>query len=124
MHSIIKERLQLIFHHRSVIQNRIDRIQKAEKLKNAEHGQMVLDSLITRLQALNENIIEKLSPSFFQNNLHRDIVPIIRFRDLASHHYELLNHNIIFSICKYEIPPLKAVLESYHKINGDCGDGN
>ena len=45
MHSIIKERLQLIFHHTLVIQNRIDRIQKAEELKNSEHGQMVLDKL-------------------------------------------------------------------------------
>ncbi len=81
---------------------------------------------ILNWNSASENIkkIEKLSRSFFQNNLHRDIVPIIRFRDLASHHYELLNHNIIFSICKYEIPPLKAVLESYHKINVDCGDGN
>jgi hypothetical protein len=66
MHSIIKERFQLKFHHTSVIQNRIDLIQKAEELKNSEHGHMVLDSLITRLQALSENIkkIEKLFTFF------------------------------------------------------------
>ncbi|MFN2440758.1 MAG: HepT-like ribonuclease domain-containing protein [Chitinophagaceae bacterium] len=50
--------------------------------------------------------------------LHLDVVPIIRFSDLASHHYETLNHAIIFHICTEEIPPVitqvKTILKRIH----------
>lgn len=67
MHSIIKERLQLIIKHAEVIEARISQVKHPEYFKNSEQGELLLDSLITRLQALSENIkkIEKISPSFF-----------------------------------------------------------
>jgi uncharacterized protein with HEPN domain len=112
MHSIIKERLQLILQHADVIAERINLVESAEDFISSAEGTLLLDSLITRLQALSENIkrIEKIDPLFFKDSVKLDVTPIIRFRDLVSHHYELVNHEIIFSICTVEIPPLKTAV--------------
>lgn len=117
MPDVIKERLELIIEHAAVIEERIAAIKKAEDLNASKPGRLLLDSLITRLQALAENIkkIQRLDPSFFQDSLPLDVVPIIRFRDFVSHHYELLNHEIIFVICKTEIPDLKIRVQTYLK---------
>ena len=115
MPDIVRERLELIIGHANVIAERIDAVYDAGELKDTKPGQLLLDSLITRLQALAENIkkIQKLEPAFFRESVALDINPIIRFRDLASHHYELLNHEIIFAICKREVPLLKQKVEAY-----------
>lgn len=36
---------------------------------------------------------------------------IIRFRDLISHHYEKVQEEIIFEICKTFIPNLKVTID-------------
>ena len=117
MHSIINERLQILLQHADVIAIRISMIKDAEDFTGSEQGGILLDSLITRLQALSENIknIQKIDPNFFTDFIPLDVTPIIRFRDLASHHYELLNYGIIFSICKAEVPPLKTAMPLFLK---------
>lgn len=115
MHEILKERLQLIIQHASVIEERVSRIDDADFLQISEQGQILLGSLITRLQALSENVkrIQKEEPSFFEVKLPLDVNPIVRFRDLASHHYELLKHTIIYKICKSEVPELKKQVQGF-----------
>lgn len=109
MPDIIKERLEIIVEHANVIEERILTVSDVQDLKVTKNGQLLIDSLITRLQALAENIkkIQKLNATFFTTNVSLDVIPIIRFRDIVSHHYELINHEIIFNICKTEIPSLK-----------------
>jgi uncharacterized protein with HEPN domain len=108
MFDIIKERLMLILQHAQTIQHRMQGISSADDFINSEAGEVLLDSIITRLQALAENFkkIEKIDPGFTRQHLGIDAAPIIRFRDLAAHHYESLNHHIIFAICRQEIPIL------------------
>lgn len=36
---------------------------------------------------------------------------IIKFRDFISHHYELLDNEYVFDICKNELPILKAAIK-------------
>ena len=35
----------------------------------------------------------------------------MRLRDIISHHYDALDHEIIFSVCKESIPELQRVIE-------------
>jgi uncharacterized protein with HEPN domain len=106
MHDIVNERLVLSLKHAKVIHSRMTTIIHEDDFIKTENGEILLDAIITRLQALSENFkqIEKITPGFIVNNLELDVLPVIRFRDLASHHYETLNHKIIFHICREEIP--------------------
>ena len=69
-----------------------------------------LDAAMMRLQSIGENIkkIYKLEPHFFEKVLSFDTNNIIRFRDFISHHYEKLDTDIVFEICKNDIPILKT----------------
>jgi len=40
---------------------------------------------------------------------------IARFRDLVSHHYEHVDHEIVYDICQNHIPKLKDVIENMAK---------
>ncbi len=115
MHDIIRERLVFSLDHAKVIHSRMATILKEDDFLKTEKGEILLDAIITRLQALSENFktIEKITPGFIAQSLNLDVVPIIRFRDLASHHYETLNHAIIFHICREEIPPIITSIENY-----------
>ncbi len=63
-----------------------------------------------RLQALGESLkqIENKSPETFEKYSDVEWVKIIRFRDIISHHYEKLESEIIFDVCKNHLPLLKA----------------
>jgi uncharacterized protein with HEPN domain len=115
MHDIIRERLAFSLDHAKVIRSRMSAIHEEDDFIKTENGEVLFDSIVTRLQALSENFktIEKITPGFISQSLHLDVIPIIRFRDLASHHYETLNHAIIFHICREEIPPVINSIENY-----------
>lgn len=105
---LIKERLELILEHIAIIKDRMAGVPDAAWFISGEEGQIMFDSLIARLQPIGENIrkIEKIEPGFTEKYLSQNPGNIIRFRDLISHHYELLDPQIIFSICKKDIPGL------------------
>jgi uncharacterized protein with HEPN domain len=117
MHDIVLERLQLVLKHTNVIEERLGLVNNAEDFKSSPEGEILLDSLLTRLQAISENIkkIQKIDQRFFESQIKLDVTPIVRFRDLVSHHYELVNHEIIFMICTVEIPALKKAVEEFFK---------
>lgn len=117
MHDIILERINLIKHHAQIVADRMQAIKSADDFKLSIEGEIILDSIITRLQALSENFkkIEKIDSTFAKEKLIIDVLPIIPFRDLASHHYELLNHNINFQSCRNEIPNMLHAVENYLK---------
>jgi hypothetical protein len=63
---VIQDRLQLIVEHASVIEARIRKMKDEPWFLESEEGALLIDSIITRLQALSENIkkIQKIDPSF------------------------------------------------------------
>ncbi len=76
---------------------------------------MYLDAIVMRLQTIGENVkkISKLQDYFFLNDLQYDVINIIRFRDLISHHYEKLDSDITFEIRRDEIPVLKEKINTF-----------
>lgn len=60
--------------------------------------------------------IEKSDPAILNNFPNIEWNMIIRLRDIISHHYAVIDHEIIYDICKNHIPVLKAaVSEILHK---------
>lgn len=98
----IKERFQFILESIILIEERFSKIKLPDDLINSNDGIMILDSLAMRLQVIGENVksVVKLDSKFLNNYPETDWEKIIKMRDVISHHYEGLDHEIIFSICK------------------------
>ena len=65
-----------------------------------------------RLQALGENLkrISQKHPFVITDLGYIEIDNVIRFRDYVSHHYEQLEHEVVFTICTIKIPLLKTAI--------------
>ena len=62
---------------------------------------------VKSLSALGAELLAKYSEIEWQK--------IMRLRDLISHHYDVLDHEIIFNLCKENIPKLQRVIEAMLK---------
>ncbi|PJZ98819.1 toxin-antitoxin system antitoxin subunit, partial [Leptospira levettii] len=84
-----------------------------DDLINSEDGITILDSIAMRLQAIGDNVksVVKLDSQFLNKYPNTDWEKIMKMRDVISHHYEGLDHEIIFNICKDKLPKLKISVE-------------
>ncbi len=121
MHEFVIDKCELIYESIKQIEYYIEGIHAANDFrKNAEtFGK--LDATMMRLQVIGENIkkINKLDPNFFSETIVYDTNSIIRFRDFISHHYEKLDTDIIFEICKIDIPVLKQKIQNFLSNNNE-----
>lgn len=62
----------------------------------------------------------KVEPLFFDSKLEIDITMLIRFRDFISHHYEKMDSEIVFDICKNEVSLLKQKVSLFLITNADA----
>jgi uncharacterized protein with HEPN domain len=76
-------------------------------------GATILDAVSMRLQVIGESVrkFQKLDPSFLNRYPNIEWDKLARFRDLVSHHYTHIDHEIVFDICKVHIPKLKNTLQ-------------
>lgn len=94
-----------------VIEIYLDDSNTAEQFYSKNRGANY-DGSIMRLQALGEllkNIAQKY-PFVIDDLNYPELDNLIRFRDFVSHHYELLEHETIFEICRLKIPELKRCI--------------
>ena len=70
-----------------------------------------------RLQVIGESVkrIQKKDLSLLNGYVEIEWDKIARFRDLVSHHYEHVDHEIVYDICQNHIPRLKNVIEKMIK---------
>jgi len=119
LNPFIKEKLEYILDHTEAITLYFTTIKQPVDFTNLPDGKKSFDAIISRLQALGENFkkIEKLQPGFTEEYISIEVERIIKFRDLISHHYEKLDNDIIFEICRDQIPGLifsvKKFLNNY-----------
>lgn len=73
----------------------------------------MLDAIVTRLQAVGENLKNIFRKQTILEEKYPEIEwsKIIRFRDFISHHYEMLDYEIVFEIGKNYLPKLQTVIE-------------
>jgi len=101
----IKESIRLV-------QDRFDHIEKPEDFCTSSEGTTLLDAIAMRLQVIGESVkqTQKLDAAFLDTYREIQWDKIARFRDLVSHHYENVDHEIVYDICKNHIPQLTIVV--------------
>jgi uncharacterized protein with HEPN domain len=80
---------------------------------NSTHGMLVLDAVSMRLQVIGEMLknIAKRDKEFLNRYPQIEWAEIIKLRDIISHHYREVNAEIVFNICKNDLPPLQKVVD-------------
>ena len=111
---LIIENLHGIADAIELIKNRFSTIVVADDLVMSPGGVLILDAICMRLQIIGELLkkIQKLDPLVLQKYAQIEWPNIMKLRDIISHHYDHVDHEIIFDICKNNIPALeKAILQ-------------
>jgi uncharacterized protein with HEPN domain len=105
--------LDLMLESIALIEMRFSRIQLHEDFVLSSDGVTLLDAVSMRLQVIGESVrkIQKLDASFLERQSAVDWDKLARFRDLVSHHYTHIDHEIVYDICKIHIPRLKDTLQ-------------
>ncbi len=113
MRDTVRDSLENICASILLIQCRFVDIQTADQLLSDADGLLTLDSIAMRLQIIGENVksLASLNPELLQKYPEIEWDKIMRMRDIISHHYDALDHEIIFSACKESIPELQSVIE-------------
>ncbi|TGM62958.1 DUF86 domain-containing protein [Leptospira meyeri] len=117
----ITERFEFILESILLIENRFLKIKFPDDLINSQDGITILDSVAMRLQAIGDSVksVVKLDSQFLNKFPEIEWEKIMKMRDVISHHYEGLDHEIIFNICKNKIPELKISINSIlNQLNG------
>ncbi len=109
----IIDTLDLIVESIHLVQRRFSKIRRSDDFVLTPEGATLLDAISMRLQVIGESVkqIQKTNPSFLQRYAEVDWNKIARFRDFVSHHYEYVDHEIVYDICKAHIPELSAVIQ-------------
>ena len=105
--------LDLIIESIHLVQERFSRIRVPDDFVLAQEGVTLLDAISMRLQVIGESVkrIEKTDLSLLQRYADIEWDKIARFRDLVSHHYEHVDHEIVYDICETHIPKLREVIQ-------------
>ncbi|WP_457553605.1 HepT-like ribonuclease domain-containing protein [Desulfobacula sp.] len=105
---IISENLMLIVESLDLINKRFASINQPDDLVLDESGVIILDSIAMRLQVVGELLkkIDKKNSAFLKKYSEINWDNIMKLRDIVSHHYEKVDHEIIFDICKNHLPKL------------------
>ena len=109
-----KEKLEFILESIIIIEERMQLIKSDGDFVESKNGLLILDSVTMRLQAIGDAFSQiNKQEEFIIEKLEIDVSPIIGFRNFMSHHYELLDYQIIYKICTKDLIPLKIAVENY-----------
>lgn len=105
--------LELVVDNIRLIEHRFQSIKTVSEFVDTDNGLTTLDAIAMRLQFIGECIkrIDKTDSGFFETHPSVEWNKIINLRDFISHHYEMLNHEIIFNICSVYLPQLKISIQ-------------
>jgi uncharacterized protein with HEPN domain len=101
--------LDLMVQSIHLVQARFSKIETADDFILSPEGVTLLDAISMRLQVVGESVkqIQNTDPSILEHHKGIEWDKISKFRDLVSHHYEHVDHEIIYDICNVHIPKLK-----------------
>jgi uncharacterized protein with HEPN domain len=114
MHNpILSDNLKIILESIDLIEERFSKINLADDFVTSSEGVLLLDAVSMRLQVIGETVkkIDKIDPSLFDRYPDVEWRKIMRLRDIISHHYEMVDHEIIFDICENHLPGLKSAIQ-------------
>lgn len=101
-----------ILNHILICEKRFLKVKISNDFVATEEGNIMLDAIVARLQPIAENVkrIIKHNPSLIEKYPNIEWEKFMKFRDFISHHYELLDYEVVFDICKTNLPQLKSVM--------------
>jgi len=110
---IVSENIRIIIESIELIENRFERIDLANDFVSSANGILILDAVSMRLQIIGELLkkIDKIDSNLFNKYPEVEWEKVMRLRDIISHHYEMIDHEIIYDICRNHIPQLKATVQ-------------
>ena len=114
---LIIENLHGIADAIELITVRFSTIAVADDLVMNPDGVLILDAICMRLQIIGELLkkIQKIDPLVLKGYAQIEWPNIMKLRDIISHHYDHVDHEIIFDICKNNIPALKKAIQQILK---------
>lgn len=97
-----------------IIEIRLSEIKTPEDFMLSPHGVEKLDSISMRLQTIGEIIskIYKKEATLLEKYPEVNWNDIIGMRNVISHAYMEIDHNIIYKTCKAHLPVLKETIKS------------
>ena len=109
----ISDCLDLMLDSIKLIESRFQKVGSPGAFVQSSEGVTLLDAIAMRLPVIGESVrkIQKMDSSFLGPYSDVEWDKIARFRDLVSHHYDQVDHEIVFDICKVHIPMLKLTLQ-------------
>jgi uncharacterized protein with HEPN domain len=109
----IMNNLRLIIKSIDLVNARFLRISHPDDLVSSESGVIILDAIAMRLQVIGELLkkINKKDHSFLNGYPEIEWNNIMRLRDIVSHHYETVDHQIIFDMCKNHLPKSQSTIQ-------------
>ena len=112
--AVYKYSLETILDYINITQKRFSEINTSNDFVATDYGKILLDAIVTRLQAIGETIKNTSRKNTILQDTYPDIEwnKIIRFRDFISHHYEMLDYEIVFEICESYLPKLELVIKT------------
>ncbi len=105
----IIDNLQGILDSIELIEIRFANIAKPDEFVMNAAGVLTLDSISMRLQIIGELVkkIDKINPAMWRKYPQIEWPNIMKLRDIISHHYNHVDHEIIYDVCRNHIPALK-----------------
>jgi len=96
-----------------LVEIRFAGIAKSEDFVMNADGVLILDSICMRLQIIGEFLkkIHKINPVVWERYPQIEWPSIMKLRDIISHHYNHVDHEIIYDICQNNIPALKKAVQ-------------
>jgi len=109
--------LDLMLASITLVQARFASIGEPEDFVSTSDGVTLLDAISMRLQVIGESVkrIQKKDLSLLDPFAEIEWDKIARFRDLVSHHYDHVDHEIVYDICQNHIPGLRDVIQKMIK---------
>jgi uncharacterized protein with HEPN domain len=110
---LLISKFEFILDSVSLIQTWFSEITTADDYLKTSSGRSHFDATLMRLQSIGETLkkIDKENPEILQKHNEVNWHEIIKLREIISHHYEQLSPEIIYNICRYDIPDLKTSVE-------------
>ena len=112
--TLLIDNFESIFEAILLIEERFANIRSVDDFVLSSQGVTILDSIAMRLQVIGELVkkIEKRDVAYFEKYPDTEWAMIARLRDIISHHYDVIDHEIIYDICKNHIPALKDTVSA------------
>ena len=114
MNAPVRDSLENILTSTDLIMQRLEDIRTPDDLLSDTDALFTLDAVAMRLQIIGENVksLAGLDPELLEKYPEVEWNKIMRLRDIISHHYDVLDHEIIFDACMVNLPQLRRVIET------------